>query len=676
MPPQTPINGTFPMPCARPIWNLLRRLFSGVAAAACIAPSAQAADFWSEHVEPILRDHCVECHSQTKAKSGLDLTTFQLALRGGDRGAGFVPGRPDDSNLVLFLKPGADPHMPPKRQLSDEQIELVRTGIEKLGVVKPAETVAAAPAAPAKPREPVWVPPPNLAASAVIDRFVELGWRERKVRPARPADDATFVRRVYLDLLGRIPTADEAEQFLANRERDRRAQLVDALLAKPEHARHLREVFDYVLMGRSAKNFEDQRRGHGWFDFLESSFRTNRPWDAVVRDLIVARPKQPEERGLIQFLYERQNNPQAMAEALAPVVFGVQIKCAQCHDHMVAREIKQAHYWGMVAAFNRTKNVDAESGPGLAESAIGGFVSFANLKKESQPARLVFFNGRSVNEAWPAEGEKESDVPEKYRVPPPAEKQKPKAPAEPKFSRREALADAVTRDNPLLARAMVNRVWAMLLGRGFVHPVDLMDSKHAPSPPDLLDWLAHDFERSGYDVRRLIRNVVLSRAYQLDSRPVGKVAPADEAFARALDKPLTAEQLYRSLLSATANPVTADGKVAGLTEEELRKAFVRQFPDLFVPDYNATLQQAMFLANSPLLEPLLAPRDGNLSVKLASLPDNPQRVKAAFHSVFGREPDREELKTSSAYLATHPGEPGQRQLLWALLTSTEFQVNH
>jgi mono/diheme cytochrome c family protein len=648
MPPQTPINGTFPMPCARPIWNLLRRLFSGVAAAACIAPSAQAADFWSEHVEPILRDHCVECHSQTKAKSGLDLTTFQLALRGGDRGAGFVPGKPEDSQLYLVLQPGADPHMPPKRQLSDEQIELVRTGIEKLGVVKPAETVAAAPATPAKPREPVWVPPPNLAASAVIDRFVELGWKERKVRPSKPADDATFVRRVYLDLLGRIPTADEAEQFLANRERDRRAQLVDALLAKPEHARHLREVFDYVLMGRSAKNFEDQRRGHGWFDFLESSFRTNRPWDAVVRDLIVARPKQPEERGLIQFLYERQNNPQAMAEALAPVVFGVQIKCAQCHDHMVAREIKQAHYWGMVAAFNRTKNVDADSGPGLAESAIGGFVSFANLKKESQPARLVFFNGRSVNEAWPAEGEKESDVPEKYRVPPPAEKQKPKAPAEPKFSRREALADAVTRDNPLLARAMVNRVWAMLLGRGFVHPVDLMDSKHAPSHPDLLDWLAHDFERSGYDVRRLIRNVVLSRAYQLDSRPVGKVAPADEAFARALDKPLTAEQLYRSLLSATANPVTADGKVAGLTEEVLRKAFVRQFPDLFVPDYNATLQQAMFLANSPLLEPLLAPRDGNLSVKLASLPDDARRVKAAFRAAFGREPDRIPVSPGSA----------------------------
>lgn len=637
-----------------------------------------AADFWGDHVEPILRDHCVECHSQTKAKSGLDLTTLQLALRGGDRGAGFVPGKPEDSQLYLVLRPGADTHMPPKRQLSDEQIALVKTGIEKAGVSRAGEiTPAPAPVTSTAPtRTPVWVPPKGLAPAAVIDRFLELGWKERRVRPAKVADDATFVRRAYLDLLGRIPTLAEAGAFLSRTDRDRRTALVDALLVHPDHARHLREVFDYMLMGRAAKRSEEQRQSHGWFDFLEAGFRTNRPWDAVVRDLIVARPQHPADRGLIQFLYERQNNPQAMAEALAPVVFGLQIKCAQCHDHMVAREIKQAHYWGMVAAFYRTKNVDAESGPGLAESAIGGFVSFANLKKESQPARLLFFNGRSVEEAWPADGEKESDAPEKYRVPPPAEKQKPKAPAEPLFSRREALADAVTRGNPLLARAMVNRVWAMLLGRGLVHPVDLMDSKHAPSHPDLLDWLAHDFERSGYDVRRLIRNVVLSRAYNLDSRPAGKVGPADEAFARALDKPLTAEQFYRSLLSATANPVTADGKVAGLTEEELRKAFVRQFPDLFVPDYNATLQQAMFLANSPLLEALVTSRDGNLSARLAALPDDSQRVKVAFRSVFGREPDGVELKTSAAYLTAHPGEQGQRQLLWALLTSTEFQVNH
>ncbi len=652
--------------------------FVAVLAWALPASFSVAADFWSDHVEPVLREHCVECHSQTKSKGGLDLSTFQLALRGGARGPGFVPGRPDDSNLYVFLKAGADPHMPPRRQLSNEHIALVRTGIEKAGAIKPSDAASAAWTSPApqKPRVPAWVPPTNMAPSDVIDDFVERGWKERRARPAAMASDNAFLRRVYLDLLGRIPSPDESVAFHRLKPRKRRAALVESLLQNPEHARHLAEVFDYVLMRRPGKGLEDQRRAQGWLGFLESSFQRNRPWNDVVRDIIVARPAQPSERGLVQFLYERQNNPQAMAEALAPVVFGVQIQCAQCHDHMVAREIKQAHYWGMVAAFNRTKNVDADSGPGLAESAIGGFVSFANLRKESQPARMVFFNGRSIDEPWPAEGIKEVDAPEKYRVPPPPDKQKPVAPAVPVFSRREALADAVTRDNPLLARATVNRVWALLFGRGLVHPVDLMDSKHPPSHPDLLDWLASDFEQHQFDIRRLVRTIVLSRAYQLDSRPASKNAPPDDAFARALEKPLSAEQLLRSLLIATGNLVSKDGKVAGLAEADLRRAFVRQFPDLFTPEYNATLQQAMFLSNSPLLDALLAPRDGNLAAQLNTLPDDRRRVVAAFQSVQGRSPEADELKASLAYLTAHPGEGGRKQLLWALLTSTEFMVNH
>src|SRR6185436_9326915 len=108
-------------------------------------------------------------------------------------------------------------------------------------------------------------------------------------------------------------------------------------------------------------------------------------------------------------------------------------------------------------------------------------------------------------------------------------------PAVPKFSRRQAFADAVTRDNPLLARAMVNRVWAMLFGRGIVHPVDLMDSKHPPTQPELLDWLARDFERSGYDVKRLVRALCNTRAYQLDSKPASSKKPASpDSFAQAL----------------------------------------------------------------------------------------------------------------------------------------------
>jgi hypothetical protein len=343
---------------------------------------------------------------------------------------------------------------------------------------------------------------------------------------------------------------------------------------------------------------------------------------------------------------------------------------------MVAREIKQAHYWGMVAAFNRSKNVDSEAGPGLAESAIGGFVSFANLKKESQQARLVFFNGRSIDEPWPADGVKEVDAPEKYRVAPPKGKERAVAPADPQFSRRQALAEAVTRDNPLLARAAVNRVWAMFLGRGLVHPVDLMDSQHAPSHPELLDWLAQDFERSGFDLRRLIRNLVLSQAYQLDSRPAPGKPPADEAFARAIEKPLSAEQLGRSLILATG-PWKADGKSGSARDDaSVRRALVRDFPNLFAPEYNATLQQALFLSNSPILEPLLQPQAGNLAERLSALPDDKARVKTAFQAVLGRSPDREELQASLAYLADHPGQGGRSQFLWALMSGVEFQVNH
>jgi len=225
---------------------------------------------------------------------------------------------------------------------------------------------------------------------------------------------------------------------------------------------------------------------------------------------------------------------------------------------------------------------------------------------------------------------------------------------------------------------MVNRVWAMLFGRGLVHPVDLMDSKHPTSHPELLDWLARDFERSGYDVKRLVRTLCNTRAYQLDSRTArsGKTKPAPlDAFARAIDKPLTAEQLFRTLLVATANE-PADGKIADRSEREVRQAFVRQFPDLFAPEYNATLSQAMFLSNSPLFDQLLAPRSDNLAARLVAASDGDARVRQAFEAVFGREPERDELRECSAYLAGRSPEAGVRQLLWAMLSSAEFQLNH
>jgi len=680
-----------------------------------LAPAISAEDaLWTSHVEPLLKEHCAECHNATKAKSGLDLSSLQTILRGGDRGAAVIPGRPGESHLYTFLSSDADPHMPPSKHkpLGEEEVGLIKKWIEQLSVVASVKTdsastnLSAAGVAPvAKPRIN-WKPSAKMPPSEAVDRFLELAWKLDKVTPTKRTEDGAFARRVYLDLIGRLPTSSELSAFSQDRVRDKRARLIDTLLASEDYPRHLREIFDPVLMTRRGGDWEDQRANQKWFAFLEDAFRRNRPWNDVVRDLIVARPGRPEDRGAVWYLYERQNNAQAMAEALAPVVFGLQMKCAQCHDHMVAREIKQAHYWGMVAAFNRSKNVDTPNGPGIAESAIGGFVSFSNLKKETQPAMLTFFNGRKVDEARPKDGEKETDSDELYLVPPVKGMEprsgkesrrertvKAEQPAVPKFSRRQALADAVTRDNPLLARAMVNRVWALLFGRGIVHPADLMDSKHPPSHPELLDWLAKDFERSGYDVRRLIRTLCNTRAYQLDStvanaggtpgtaggtpalRAKGKPAPVD-SFARGLDKPLSAEQLFGSLLVASGNQTDAEGKIAGRSEKELRRAFIAQFPDLFPAEYNATLYQAMFLANSPLFDQLLAPCGDNLAARLVALPDPTGRIHEAFRAVFGREPDRDELRECAGYLGSRSAEAGVKQLLWAMLSSAEFQLNH
>ena len=722
------------------LWTLAGISMLAMLAGSILAASATPDDkLWNAHIEPLLKEHCIECHSAAKSKSGLDLSSLQTILRGGDRGAAVIPGRPESSHLYTFLRSEADPHMPPgnRKKLADDEVALIRQWIEKLGSSATAPTTTDGPEAneaskPAKIRIH-WQPSANLPPEKAIDRFLELAWKLDKVTPTALADDRTFVRRVYLDLTGRIPDRGETETFVRDRTRDKRRRLIDSLLAGDDYPRHMRDVFDPILMDRRGAEWEDKRTDQKWFAWLEDAFRRNRPWNEVVRDLIVARPGQPEDRAAVWFLYERENNAQAIAESLAPVVFGLQVKCAQCHDHMVAREIKQAHYWGMVAAFNRSKNVNTPAGPGVAESAIGGFVSFANLKKESQAARLVFFNGRTVDEAWPKEGEKEKDSADLYLVPPPKSVEPTNSAANrprrrreratnadqaavPKFSRREAFADAVTKDNPLLARAMVNRVWAILFGRGLVHPVDLMDSKHPPSHPELLDWLARDFERSGYDVKRLVRTLCNTTAYQFDSRiargqkrtatvserPVAAATPAKKApdnsklpvhsdalrlgsataalrpdtFARALDKPLSAEQIFHSLLIATGNQVDTNGTVAGKSAKALRRTFIKQFPDLFPAEYNATLQQAMFFSNSELFDHLLAPREGNLTARLAALPEEKARVREAFTAVFGREPDAEELHECSSYLKSRTPEAGVKQLLWAMLTSAELQLNH
>ncbi len=499
-----------------------------------------------------------------------------------------------------------------------------------------------------------------------IDFFLRQGWDSESIEPASRCSDRESVRRVYLDLVGRIPTVFEVDTFLADGRDEKRRELVDVLLASEDYAQHFADLFDALLMGRSDEGHYQRRVTHGWRSYLEKVFRDNRPWDEVTREILLARPTEQDKRGAVWFLYERKNEHQSIAEAVAPAFFGVRIECAQCHDHMSADEIKQAHYWGLVALFNRGSNVDTKVGPRVAESAIGGFSEFANLSGASSPNLLSFLGSATVAEPRPEKDEKQEDAETFYE-----RGSIDDEPRVPKVSRRAQFVEEVVRDHPLLARAMVNRLWAIMLGRGIVHPYDEMDSVHRPSHPELLGWLSADFVRSGYDIRSLIRNLALSEAYQLGStRPDGVDDPA--TFAWYLERPLTAEQLARSI------QLVARGNFQN--DENLVKQFRQQLKEVLPDETVVGIDDALFYSNGRELDEFLNASAGEELIfeVLSKLDSNVDRVQLMFQRAFARDPSEEETTAVVAFMDQREDsrDAATRQVLWSLMTSAEFQFNH
>ena len=393
------------------------------------------------------------------------------------------------------------------------------------------------------------------------------------------------------------------------------------------------------------------------------------------------------------FLYERKDKHQQIAEAVAPALLGIRIECAQCHDHPLAYEIEQAHYWGLVAFFARGKNQGTPAGPRVVESAIGAFEKYTDLAGDSFDAQLTFFGTATFNE----DRDEKDDSDELYRPGP------GKEPRVPKFSRRQIFADRVLLDHPLLAKAFVNRMWALLIGRGFVHPVDRMDSMHEPSHPELLERLAEDFNSSDFDIRRLVRNIVLSDTYQLDSRRIDPQIQPD-TFAFGLEKPLSAEAYLRSISTALTGSVAEP-------DDEFLDDFRTRFGNLFAEENVTDVSQSMYLANnqrfnlwiteSPLLEKLRRAADEDLpphptlspaipaaqgrgegtnesAGRLTNESSNETAVREAFRTIFGRSPETSELSAAVAFIDSKPASRDQQlcSLVWAMITSAEFRYNH
>ena len=636
-----------------------------------------------DELAPLLKEHCIKCHGGAKKKGGLDLRSLKGLLEGGEGGPVFVPGEPEKSRLISQLHPGADPHMPPKGQLSQAEISRMQEWVTHF---RSQENTSDDPTL----EDLAQILPPDLSPDQAIDFLLRKRWDEKDLSPSPSIDDGAFLRRITLDLLGRIPTREERARFLADTRPDRRQALVDDLLDSNAHARHFAEIFNAVLLGRSGSGGAKRTdREKHFLPYLRWVFQTNRPWNKVGYDFIVARPESPEEQGASWFLYEQGNDAGKMATTTASALFGTQLQCAQCHDHPVAPEIEQKHYWGLVAFFDRTRNVNTSDGPGLGERAAGGYNKFANLEGESSESELVFLTGQTVVEP---EGRQDKDDLKNYIVSPPGDWINPPKPKKkgdnpvittkvekaplPKFSRRRELARLALDNNPAFSRAIVNRLWALLIGRGIVHPADKMNSAHPPSHPLLLNWLAKDFAENGFNLRRTCRAILNSKAYSLSTNHPAEIPPAQESFARGIDKPLPAEHLYRSILVALGSEAREDGTVA--QENTYRNEFVKTYPDIFAETFSPSVQQAMFAANGKVVEKILSSTELPLAARLNERGDKDVITEELFLATLGRLPDEEERTHTVSYLTQRADrQPSAiRQILWALFNSAEFRMNH
>ena len=504
------------------------------------------------------------------------------------------------------------------------------------------------------------------SATELIDRWVTVGWTAKEIAPAPRCDDTTFARRLHLSLVGRPPFPRELQTFLDDAQPGKRSRLVKHLLDSDAYAVHMAQVFDVLLMGRKGAIQSKQRVDRGWLRYLQQQFRENVSWEVMAQDILQARPTSADRQASTWFLFERRDKHQEIAEAIAPAFFGIRVECAQCHDHPLVDEIKQSHYWGLTAFFNRGKNQNTPHGPRIQESAVGGFTDFTDLAGDSYPNELVFLGAGKVAEKRPAKGSKEQDGDELYHNP-----EREGLPRVPVFSRREAFVNEVLTGHPLLARAMVNKIWAMMLGRGIVDPVDEMDSMHEASHPELLDALSDHFRESGYDVQDLLHAIAMSKPYQLSSaRPPGVHDPA--TFAWFQSQPLTAEMMVRSL-----NSVVRQDPGNALA---MLSSFRKHFPGVLASQSVTSLDDAMFLTNNHGLHQFLEESIDKKHIvpRLLAMGSHEARARHLYWTAFARQPSVEEVAVLTAYLEQREDklESALRQVVWAVVTSVEFRFNH
>ncbi len=516
---------------------------------------------------------------------------------------------------------------------------------------------------------------------AFIDEQIRAGWEAADLKPSIRATDNEWCRRVYLDLLGRVPTEAEVRQFLAGPPGEKKAALLSQLLDsdeyREEYARNWTTVWTNLLIGRppARPNRRDPTNRDGMQQYLRRSFLENKPYDRMVYELISATgstsPEGPNYNGATNFLINKlqENGIEATAKT-AKYFLGLQVQCTQCHNHPF-NDWKQEQFWGLNAFFRQTRSSTEKQGREISFATLrnGDFSGEGSTPKDAE----IYFELRNgtMQVAYPTfvDGTKLktsgylSDV-----------------------DRRTELAKLVVKSD-YLGQAIVNRMWGHFLGYGFTKPVDDFGPHNPPSHPELLEQLGKEFTRHGYDLPRLIRWITLSEAYGLSSRMTEKNRKDDPLlgerpkFSHFYLRQMQAEQLYESLAVIR----NADREPGDYKDKESKKADVlRQFTITFgnadgedATTFNGTIPQALMMMNGSIIEQTIDTSPGSFLRKLSNSLNENEAIEFLYMTALGRKPSSADSAMAHGLVGSRGNKLGGYQdLLWALLNSNEFIFIH
>lgn len=492
---------------------------------------------------------------------------------------------------------------------------------------------------------------------------------------SKQADDYEFVRRVYLDFAGRIPTLAEIDSFVANKALDKRKLLIAQLISSPSYSKQMANTFHIHFMERLGDNAE-------WIKYLEESFKKNKGWNVMAKEILRGINSKEDLKGANFFFSKRLENYgqnpvdySALTRDVGRLFLGKDFRCAECHDHLFIEEYKQEDFKGLFAFFQNTYLVDAKAGI-VGEKLTAKKMEFMSVFKKEKKEIAPKIPGMA-EVAIP-----EFKKGEEFLVPADPKK---KILGVPKFSPLEKLSEQLpSPENVDFSKNIVNRMWFIMMGRGLVHPLDLHHAGNPPSHPELLALLAKEFSAHQFDFKWLLTELANTKVYQRSSKvDMGKTPEAPALFATAIEKRLSAEQLLASILVATGRYGKLERK--GGNEPEMPDALKVKFAKAFAnaardpeDEIAFSLKAALFLLNDEAVLGLLKPEaDSTVAGLMEMKPDNVM-IEKAYLAILSRKPEPQETKDALDFLSkpVSAGEVGVVNLVWALLASSEFNLNH